>query len=239
VQPWYGSHASAVQVQGRPAAARRRSSRRRSRRATSGVTGAGLDGTTRVGRPTRLTPRLAKALVKVIGQTGRIEPAARRCGVPHQTVNDWVERGQGRHPTRPATRPFAEFAAAVEKALGQYECEQLAGIQAAAAAKPENWTARAWQLERWDPARYGRRTAVEHSGTITVTEVRGLLVAIIDVLERYVPAERRETELANLLAHADAADQSNRDEPARSRLLTSCRKLARQGHHAELDSAGA
>jgi hypothetical protein len=63
----------------------------------------------RIGRPTRLTPRLAKALVKIIAQTGRIEPAARRCGVPHQTVNDWIERGQGRHPTRPATRPFAEF----------------------------------------------------------------------------------------------------------------------------------
>jgi hypothetical protein len=36
----------------------------------------------RIGRPTRLTPRLAKALVKLIAQTGRIEPAARRCGIP-------------------------------------------------------------------------------------------------------------------------------------------------------------
>src|SRR5262249_22718516 len=49
----------------------------------------------RIGRPTTLTPRLAKALVKCIAQTGRIEPAARRCGVAHQTVNDWIARGQG------------------------------------------------------------------------------------------------------------------------------------------------
>jgi hypothetical protein len=158
---------------------------------------------TRIGRPTRLTPRLAKALVKLIAQTGRIEPAARRCGVPHQTVCDWIARGEGRHREgRRACSPYVEFAAAVQKALGQYESDQLAGIQAAAAAKPENWTARAWQLERWDPQRYGRRTAVEHTGTITVMEVRGLLLAMIGVLERYVPLERRETELANLLAEA-------------------------------------
>jgi len=161
-------------------------------------------GQRRIGRPTRLTPpRLAKALVKVIAQTGRIEPAARRCGVPQQTVNDWIERGQGRHPTRPTTRAFAEFAAAVEKALGRYECDQIAGIQAAAAAKPENWTARAWQLERWGPQRYGRRTAVDVSGTITIPEVRGLLIAMIDILERYIPdAGRREVEFRNLLAQA-------------------------------------
>jgi hypothetical protein len=35
-----------------------------------------------------------------------------------------------------------------------------------------------------------------------VLEVRGLLLAMIGVLERYVPVERRETELANLLAEA-------------------------------------
>jgi hypothetical protein len=159
-------------------------------------------GQRRIGRPTRLTPRLAKALVKVIAQTGRIEPAARRCGVSKQTVCEWLARGHGRHPTRGPGREYAKFADAVEKAFGQYECDQLAGIQAAAAAKPENWTARAWQLERWDPQRYGRRTAVDHTGTITVTEVRGLLLAVIGVLERYVPVERRETELANLLAEA-------------------------------------
>ena len=156
----------------------------------------------RTGRPTKLTPRLAKALVKLIAQTGRIEPAARRCEIPPTTVTDWIARGQGRHVTRGANRLYAEFAGSVEKALGQYECDQLAGIQAAGAAKPENWTARAWSLERWDPARYGRRTSVDVSGSITVTEVHGLLVAMIGILERYVPSERREAEFANLLAEA-------------------------------------
>jgi hypothetical protein len=47
----------------------------------------------RIGRPTRLTPRLAKALVKIIAQTGRIEPAARRCGMPvhpHGLRHGWA-----------------------------------------------------------------------------------------------------------------------------------------------------
>jgi hypothetical protein len=70
----------------------------------------------RIGRPTRLTPRLAKALVKLIAQTGRIEPAARRCGIPPSTVTDWIARGQGRHVTRGANRLYAEFAGAVEGA---------------------------------------------------------------------------------------------------------------------------
>jgi len=102
-----------------------------------------------IGRSTTLTPRLAKALVKLIVQTGRIEPAAPRCRIPPSTVTDSIARGQGRHVTRGANGLYAAFAGAVEKALGQYECDQLAGIQAAAAAKPENWTARAWSLERW------------------------------------------------------------------------------------------
>jgi hypothetical protein len=156
----------------------------------------------RIGRPTRLTPRLAKALVKLIAQTGRIEPAARRCGIPPSTVTDWIARGQGRHVTRGANRLYAEFAGAVEKALGKFECDQLAGIQAAAAAKPENWTAYAWQLERWAPDRYGRRNRVDVAGMVTLVEVRALLEGVVDLLLRYVPEQRREVEIANLFAVA-------------------------------------
>jgi hypothetical protein len=157
----------------------------------------------RVGRPTRLTPRLAKALVKLIAQTGRIEPAARRCGIPPSTVTDWIARGRGQHMTRGPNRLNAEFAGSVEKALGQYECDQLAGIQTAAAAKPETWTARAWQLERWAPERYGRREQVNVSGTLTVVEMRALFVGMLQLMERYVPEERREAEAKNLIAVVD------------------------------------
>jgi hypothetical protein len=171
----------------------------------------------RIGRPTRLTPRLAKALVKLIAQTGRIEPAARRCGIPPSTVTDWIARGKGRHVTRGVNRLYAEFAGAVEKALGKFECDQLTGIQAAAAAKPENWTARAWTLERWDPRRYGRRTAVDVSGSMTLVQLDALLAGVVQIVERYVPEHQREAEIANLAALAGEVAGGDAQLPALQR----------------------
>jgi transposase len=157
----------------------------------------------RIGRPTTLTPKLAKKLARLVREMGRVEPAARVCGIPPPTVQEWIARGENRHSQgRPPTRAYAAFAAAIEKALGEWEQDRLRNIRAAGKAKPELWAADGWQLERRWPDRYGRRTAVEHTGTITVMEVRGLLLAMSGVLERYVPVERREAELANLLAEA-------------------------------------
>lgn len=96
-------------------------------------------------------------------------------------------------------------------ARSQYECDQLAGIQVAGAAKPENWTARAWSLERWDPQRYGRRTAVDVSGTLTMVQLNALLVGVVKLVERYVPSERRKAELADIAALA--GDAAGEDAP--------------------------
>src|SRR5262245_8251960 len=65
------------------------------------------------GRPTRLTPMLADALVAAVRQTGFIKPAAARCGLADAVVQEWVRRGTGAHPTRPGTRPYADFAARI------------------------------------------------------------------------------------------------------------------------------
>jgi hypothetical protein len=158
----------------------------------------------RTGRPTALTPKLAKKLARLVREMGRVEPAARMCGIPPPTVQEWIARGENRHSQgRPPTRAYAAFAAAIEKALGEWEQDRLRNIRAAGKAKPELWAADGWQLERRWPDRYGRKTAVEHTGTITVLEIRGLLLGMISVLERYIPdAGRREVEFGNLLAQA-------------------------------------
>jgi hypothetical protein len=92
---------------------------------------------------------------------------------------------------------------AIKRAQGEWERAVLARISAAADVKPEHWTAAAWSLERFDPEHYARRNRVDVGGTISIPEVRGLLVAMIDVLERYTPdAGRREVEFGNLLAQA-------------------------------------
>ena len=72
-----------------------------------------------------------------------------------------------------------------------------------AAKNPAHWRAAAWQLERWDPARYGRRRRVELSGMVPLTEVKALLVAVVELVERWVPEHRREAELSDLIAVAE------------------------------------
>ena len=134
----------------------------------------------RIGRPPRLTPLLAKQLVAAVGRMGWLSPAARACGVPENVVAEWVSRGRGTHPTRPATRAYADFAHAIERAQADWEASKLALIDTAARTKVECWTAAAWALERHAPERYGRRDHVDVSGTLTVVEMRAFLVAVVD-----------------------------------------------------------
>jgi hypothetical protein len=147
----------------------------------------GSDSMRRIGRPTRLTPTLAAQLVAAVRETGWLRPAALRCGVNEATVREWVQQGNGEHQTRPATRKYAAFAADIARAQGEWEARQLAVLDAAAAKKAEAWGAAAWKLERFDRERYGRRERLDLSGMIALTEVRALLLGVVQLVERYVP----------------------------------------------------
>jgi hypothetical protein len=114
-------------------------------------------------------------------------------------VREWIARGRGQH-ARSWTPAYAAFAAAIQKAQGEWETAMLARITGAADAKAEHWTAAAWSLERFDPENYGRRNRVDVSGTVTLVEVRALLTWVAGMVERYVPEWRREAELADLAA---------------------------------------
>jgi hypothetical protein len=155
----------------------------------------------RRGRPTRLTTDLQDRLVATVREVGSVSLAARLCGLHPGVVNEWVARGDGCDRDRPQRPVFAEFATDLHKAEAEFEIERLELINAAA-EKPANWRAAAWQLERWDPARYGRRRRVEMSGMVPMAEVRALLSAVLDAIERWVPEPCREVELANLIAVA-------------------------------------
>ncbi|HXA53268.1 MAG TPA: hypothetical protein VNV37_00180, partial [Solirubrobacteraceae bacterium] len=43
------------------------------------------------------------------------------------------------------------------------------------------------------------------SGTITLEEAHGMLVAVVDLVQRYVPRVRQEAEIANFIATARGA----------------------------------
>lgn len=137
-----------------------------------------------------------------VAQVGFLSTAARCCGIRPAVCCEWVARGLGRDPDRPPTRLFAEFADAVERARGEFELARLQTINEAA-GKPAHWRAAAWQLERFAPERYGRRRFVDVSGMVPLVEVRALLVAVVSLVDRYVPEERRESELDNLIAAAE------------------------------------
>jgi hypothetical protein len=148
---------------------------------------------------------LADALVAAVRQTGFIKPAAERCGLPDAVVHEWVQRGTGTHPTRPGTRPYAEFAERVARAQGEWQAHLLDVIATAAAAQPNSWAAASWLLERFDRVTYGHRERIDLSGMISLDDAHGMLVAIVDLVERYVPEVRRKAEIANFCAVAQEA----------------------------------
>jgi hypothetical protein len=147
--------------------------------------------------------KLAEQLVAIVAQVGFLSTAARVCGLPPSLVCEWVARGLGRDPDRPSTPLYAEFADTVEQALGEFEVTRLQAINRAALGKPATWRAAAWQLERAFPLRYGRRRFVEAARMVAAKAVEELLGAAVDIVERSARSERRDAELANLIAVAD------------------------------------
>jgi hypothetical protein len=153
------------------------------------------------GRPTTLTPALSEQIIALVRDVGALATAARCAGVPVSVAREWLARGFGNDPNRPRTALYASFADGVEKARGEFVARRIRRIEQA--AEGGTWTADAWAVERVDPDTWGRRDRLDVSGTITVVEMRAFFVAVVGLLERYVPPERLEAELANLIAVTD------------------------------------
>jgi hypothetical protein len=153
------------------------------------------------GRPTTLTPALSEQIIALVRDVGALATAARCAGVPVSVAREWLARGFGNDPNRPRTALYASFADGVEKARGEFVARRIRRIEQA--AEGGTWTADAWAVERVDPDTWGRRDRLDVSGTMTVVEMRAFFVAVVGLLERYVPPERLEAELANLIAVTD------------------------------------
>jgi hypothetical protein len=88
-------------------------------------------------------------------------------------------------------------------AQGEFEVQCLLRISAVAKAKPENWRASAWLLERFAPERYGGRRFAAVARRIAAEKAEALLAVAIEELERWVPPCHRGGEVANLIAQAE------------------------------------
>src|SRR4029453_4815666 len=137
----------------------------------------------------------------LVRDVGALATAARCAGVPVSEAREWRARGFGNDPNKPRTAGYAFFAEGGEKARGEFVARRIRRIEQA--AEGGTWTADAWAVERVDPDTWGRRDRLDVSGTITVVEMRAFFVAVVGLLERYVPPERLEAELANLIAVTD------------------------------------
>ena len=131
------------------------------------------------GRPTKCTPELTERICIKIRAGNHVEAAVKAEGLSVSAFYRWQATGKAAKRGK-----FREFVEALEKAKATGEVRNVALIQKAAA--DGYWQAAAWLLERMYRERWGRRVAVEHSGTVTAAPERPDLSALTDdELETY------------------------------------------------------
>jgi hypothetical protein len=133
----------------------------------------------RTGRQTKLTPQVQEQLCQAVALGVSVTSAAAYLGIGKSAILEWLQRGQGCHPSRGRTSLYADFVESIEKARAQDELRRMGRLEQAARGgqvvsekitrygdgrevierqytRPE-WTADAWVLERTRPDQYGRR----------------------------------------------------------------------------------
>jgi hypothetical protein len=136
-----------------------------------------------VARPTKLTKAVQERICSALREGNYFSVACEGAGVAASTGREWVARGEGRCPGRPAGPPYAAFAAAVKKARAEAEASALRQVRQA--ANDGTWQAAAWLLERGHPERWGRRAQAHDFVSVEVAaklmdEVIGLAKGVMD-----------------------------------------------------------
>lgn len=123
-----------------------------------------------MGRPTKLTPEVHKAIVDAIREGNYLATAAEYGGVTRQSVWGWMQRGRdevqrvaadGRRSVRESERPYVNFFNAVTRARAEAEAKSVELIRG---ASHDDWRAAAWFLERSFQERWGNKQKIEHTG---------------------------------------------------------------------------
>lgn len=121
------------------------------------------------GRPTRLTPELAVAVIKIVRTGMSLQGCAHYAGITMQTLDNWRARGRkvaesieaGQIDVDEQERPYLDFFGGLEKARADREVEAVLNVR----SMKRGWQAEAWFLERCHVDRYGRKfIRLEHTG---------------------------------------------------------------------------
>ena len=78
-----------------------------------------------MGRPTKLKPALLGMITQAVALGVPVVSAGGHAtACPGRACLEWLQRGQGTHPTRQATKAYVAFVEAIEKARAQDEVRQ-------------------------------------------------------------------------------------------------------------------
>lgn len=138
-------------------------------------------------RTTDLIPSVQERICNALRSGNTARTAATLGLVSEKTYYEWLRRGEA------GEEPFCSFRQAVEEAQEEAQRAALAAIQKAANGWMEetveefktekgsftktkrvlrrDWKAASWFLERRNPAEWGSRQKVEHSGSVGLAEV--------------------------------------------------------------------
>lgn len=139
-----------------------------------------------MGRPTLLTPEIRDAIARAVSLGISFTAACELADVSYATGQEWLARGENRHPERVSTDEYAAFADAIRKAQASDEARRVARIEQAGRggaivhertytakdgavtkevrySEPQ-WTADMTHLERRYPKIWARRERMEVTG---------------------------------------------------------------------------
>lgn len=111
-----------------------------------------------MGRPTKLTQEIKENICKALLAGNHFSTSCQYAGVDTKTAQDWLLRGEGRIPGRPASPLYVDFAVAVRKAETDAEVRTVANWQNAI---PNNWQAARDFLARRYPKRWQEKKRIE------------------------------------------------------------------------------
>ena len=111
------------------------------------------------GKPTKLTPQLKAAFIRLIGKGTYLSDVCAALGIHYQTYRNWMIWGEEySRAKKPKAKHlvYFEFFEAVNKATAKLKLETVALIREIA-TKNNDWRGHAWYLERRFQDEYGRK----------------------------------------------------------------------------------
>ena len=115
-----------------------------------------LSSTTKLGRPSKLTPDTERIIVKALNIGLYIETACDLAAIDRDTYYNWINKGKESKAGR-----YRDFSDACRKAQAQAEARLVGHI-----LQDDSWQSKAWILERKFRKRWGRNLPVENDGNL-------------------------------------------------------------------------